>query len=50
MSPKNRRIHVGFKLDEKVYEQLKKLAEEEHQTISGLLRKLIAAVMESLEA
>jgi Ribbon-helix-helix protein, copG family len=44
------RISVGFKLDKPVYEALKRLADEEHQTVSGLLRKLLAAVVESLEA
>ena len=44
------RISVGFKLDKPVYEALKALADQEHQTISGLLRKLLAAVVESLEA
>jgi hypothetical protein len=44
------RIHVGFKIDRPVYEELKALADEEHQTVSGLLRKLIAAVMESINA
>ena len=44
------RIHVGFKLDKEVHDNLKRLAEQEHQTVSGLLRKLIAAVMESINA
>jgi predicted DNA-binding ribbon-helix-helix protein len=51
MPPKNNeRIHVGFKLDKPVYEELKALAAAEHQTVSGLLRKLIEAVMESINS
>lgn len=45
-----KRISVGFKLDKPVYDALKDLADEEHQTLSGLLRKLLAAVVESINA
>lgn len=44
------RISVGFKLDKPVYESIKSLAEQEHMTVSGLLRKLLAAVVESMDA
>jgi len=44
------RIHIGFRVDKTAYEALKALADQEHQTVSGLLRKLVAAVMESIEA
>lgn len=44
------RIHVGVRLDPHVYEALKRLADNEHHTLSGLLRKLLAAVVESYTA
>lgn len=39
----NARTHVGFRLDKPVYDALKALADRDHQTLSGLLRKLLAA-------
>ena len=42
------RIYIGVKLDKHVYNALTKLAEKEHQTMAGLVRKLLSALVESM--
>lgn len=47
---KEKRLHIGFQIDPSDYARLRRLAKQEHQTVSGLLRKLVAAMLESIDA
>lgn len=48
-SKTEQRIPITFRCDEPLYRSLQEIAEKEHQTMSGLIRKFLTALVESYQ-